>query len=100
MCVHNIFKRFKGMQYVGPTWPLSVQALCCRLCPILLSLCYDDTLVTLTVESLAADKFKPFLVSVLRFALSSVGNILILMILYDCLLNLVNFVMKPQTYSI
>jgi len=46
MYMHNIFKSFKSVQNVGTTWPLSVQALCCRWCIILLSLFCNDILVT------------------------------------------------------
>jgi glucose-6-phosphate-specific signal transduction histidine kinase len=70
--------------------PLSIQALWSRLCLILLSLCYDSCLVTWTVVSLTAAKFKPVILSMLGFTLSYIANICADMILYDiCLHNLV-----------
>jgi hypothetical protein len=48
---------------------------------------YNGILVTLSVIRLTAAKFNPRIFSVLGFALSSISNMLIFMILYDlCLL--------------
>jgi hypothetical protein len=58
-----------------------------QIMPILFTLCYNYSLVTLTAVSLTAAKFKPFIFSVSGFALSYAANIFVLMILYDlCLL--------------
>lgn len=47
MYMHNIFKSFKNVQYVGPTWPLSVQALMLQTMHFILpSLFCNDILVT------------------------------------------------------
>jgi hypothetical protein len=51
--------------------------------PILFTLCYYDSLVTWTVVSLTAAKFKPLIFSVSGFALPYATKIVILMILYD-----------------
>jgi hypothetical protein len=51
----------------------------------LLSLCYDGNLVTCTVVSLTAAKFKALILSVLGFTLSYIVNIWVNMILYDFL---------------
>jgi hypothetical protein len=52
----------------------------------LIVLCYDGILVTWTVVSLTAAKFKPLIFSASGFALSYTGNMSLLMILYDFLL--------------
>jgi hypothetical protein len=50
-------------------------------------LCYNGSLVTWTVISLTAAKFKPLIFPISGFALCYIANIYILMILYDiCLL--------------
>jgi hypothetical protein len=67
------------------TSPLSVQALQSRSC--ISYLCYNGSLVTWTVVSLTAAKFKPLIFSMSRFVLSYAANMFILMILYgSCLL--------------
>jgi hypothetical protein len=69
-----------------------IQALCqSRLLkadqPVLFTLCYNGSLVTWTVVSLTAAKFKPLIFSVSGFVLPCAANIVILMILYDlCML--------------
>jgi hypothetical protein len=55
--------------------------------PILSILCYNGSLVTLTVVSLTTAKFKPLIFSVFGFALSYAVNVFIRMSSYDfCLL--------------
>jgi len=49
------------------------------------NLCFNDSLVTLTVVNLTAAKLKPLKFSVYGFALSYVENICIFVILYDLL---------------
>jgi hypothetical protein len=64
-------------------------------------LCYNGSLVTLTVVSLTAAKFNPLIFLMYSFAFSYAANMSILMILYDfCLLPaLHNFVIWSYTYG-
>jgi hypothetical protein len=68
-----------------------IQVLCqyrlCKADHAYLTLCYNGSLVTWTVVSLPAAKFKPLIFSMSRFALSNAANMFNLMTLYDfCLL--------------
>jgi hypothetical protein len=54
-----------------------------QIMPILSILCYNGSLVTLTVISLTTTKFKPLIFSVFGFALSYAGNVFNHMILCD-----------------
>jgi hypothetical protein len=57
------------------TWILlSVEAQHTRLCPVIISSRYNDSLVTWTVVSLATAKFKPLIFPMLGFAFSSIAN--------------------------
>jgi hypothetical protein len=58
-----------------------------QIMPLVLILCYNGSLVTGTVVSLATAKFKPLIFPVSRFALTYTANMFILMVFYDfCLL--------------
>jgi hypothetical protein len=54
-----------------------------QIMPILRILCYNDSLVTWTVVSFTKAKFMPPISSMSAVALSHIGNMFILMILYD-----------------
>jgi hypothetical protein len=67
--------------------------------PILVILCYNGSLVTGTVVSLTAAKFKPLIFSMPGFTLSYAGNILILMIFHDFWLLPAQFAIKTYTHG-
>jgi hypothetical protein len=63
-----------------------------QIMPILFILCYNGSLVTWVVVSLATAKFKPLIFSLSDFALSYAANMFIFMILYDFCLLCAHFV--------
>jgi hypothetical protein len=74
---------YKCMYMQYKEGPLSVQAQYNKSCPIINCFCYNGSLLIWTVVCLTATKFKPLIFPVSGFALSSVANIFIFMILYD-----------------